>query len=295
MHIRDVSLRAAIIGAAALLLAACGGGDGGETLPAMTPLPTLEAGVIPDELDALLNEIGVVPESRADVAFFVDEDSGPLYGIDEERSGLEAPFLDLRGYFALSIDVSTEAAAALDGPFACGGPEGGRVVVCSQPEEHFPEGELVVIGGLLAGDFPLDDTDHSYDIGGFFLDDEPAQTGIPSGEFDLSFLFDANRWYELHWFPAEEAWRLDVNSVVGQAQYPVESNERVLIDGSLFAFFVTEGAPLFQVRALGTDEERTFADEVSGGDVSGPDVQNAMNPLPSEPITVEPEGASGGS
>lgn len=287
MRIRNLVPLAAALGAAALLLASCGGDDnGGEPLPTTTALPPLEAGVIPDELDAFLSQIGVAPEQRTDVALFVDEDGGPLYPIDAQRSGFEAPFLDLRGYFAATLDVSPEAAATLDRLFACDNPVESRLVACSQPEEAFPSGEIVLLGGLLAGDFPLDDPSHTYDIGGFFIDDDPPRP--PSGEFDPSFLLDTNRWYELRWTPAEEEWRLAVSDVVAQSRRPAESNDRVVIDGSLFAFFVTEGGPLFQVRVLGTDEDASFSRETSGGDVSGPERETAINPVPSAPIAIDP-------
>lgn len=288
MRIQNPVPLAAAVGAVALLLAACGDGDGGEPSPTATPLPTLEAGVIPEELDAFLSRIGIAPEQVTDVAFFVDEDGGPLYPIDAERSGFEAPFLELRGYFAVTLDVSSEAATALDRLFPCDDPVEGRLVACSQPEEAFPSGELILLGGLLAGDFPLDDRDHSYDIGGFFMDDTRPDRGPSSGEFDPSFLLDTDRWYELQWSPEWDEWRLTVSNVVAQARMPAESNDRAVIDGSLFAFFVTEGGPLFEVRALGSDEEGTYSNETSGGDVSGPDPKTAMNPVPSEPITIEP-------
>jgi hypothetical protein len=290
VRIRNFVPLAAAVGAAALLLlTACGDdGNGGEPLPTTTALPALEAGVIPDELDAFLSQIGVALERRTDVAFFVDEDSGPLYAIDAQRSGLEAPFLDLRGYFAATLDVSPEAAATLGRLFACDNPVESRLVTCSQPEEAFPSGEIILLGGLLAGDFPLDDPDHTYDIGGFFMDDDPPDPGPPSGQFDPSFLLDTNRWYELRWTPTEDEWRLTVSNVIAQGRLPTESNERVVIDGSLFAFFVTEGGPLFEVRALGSDEEGSFSSETSGGDVSGPDPKTAMNPVPSEPIAIDP-------
>jgi hypothetical protein len=288
VRVRRVVLLFLAAGAAILLLAACGGGDGDDSLPATTPLPTLEAGVMPDELDAFLSEIGVAPEQRTGVSFFVDEDAGALYPVDGETSGIEAPFLDLRGYFAATLDVSPEAAEALGRLFPCDSPAESRLVACAQPDEPFPAGELVLVGGLLAGDFPLDDADHSYEIGAFFAKDQPAQTGIPSGDFDLSFLLNTNRWYELYWYPTQSTWRLNVSNAVGQARLPVESNDRAVVDGSLFAFFVTEGGPHFEVRALGTDQERSFANDVSGGDVSGPDAENAMNPAPLEPITIAP-------
>jgi hypothetical protein len=273
----------------ALLLAACGGdGDSGEPSPTTTALPPLEAGVIPNELDAFLSQIGVAPEQMTDIAFSVDEDAGPLYPIDAERSGFEAPYLALRGYFAATLDVSPDAAATLDRLFPCDNPVESRLVACSQPEEAFPSGEIILLGGLLAGDFPLDDPGHSYDIGGFFMDDDPPDRGPPSGQFDPSFLLDTNRWYELQWSPARDEWHLTVSNVVAQARMPAESNDRAVIDGSLFAFFVTEGGPLFEVRALGSDEEGTYSNETSGGDVSGPDPKTAMNPVPSEPITIEP-------
>jgi len=247
----------------------------------------------PDELDAFLSEIGVAPEQRADVALFVDEDSGPLYSDDGKTSGLEAPFLQLRGYFAAPIKVSEEAARALDALFPCDGSADGRLVACSQPEEAFPSGDLVLIGGLLAGPFPLDDAGHSYTVGGYFGDDEPREPSLPTGEFDLSFLKDTNRWYELWWFPSQEQWTLNVSDVVGQLRMPAQSNERVVIDGSLFAYFVTEGGPLFRVSAIGTDEERSWTNEVSGGDVSGPDAEAPLEPAPSDAVVLEPAPAPG--
>jgi hypothetical protein len=166
---------------------------------------------------------------------------------------------------------------------------GGQVTtVCPEGVAPIPAGEVVVVAVQHLDALPTVGAVEYFTYAAVFeSNDDPSDDWQFQGDFDWDLYQGTDRWYELNWDPATQAWTVTVRDGLDEAS---TTSARALLMGSTIVWVISKDelpaeVPEYRVSAFVHDG--SFRPEASGGDVNGAN--------PTEPLTpIQPLVTSGG-
>ena len=159
-----------------------------------------------------LRDLGLTDLAILDVLDKIYEDAmdDGIYSIEGEIPGAfdeTVDIWDMAAFLDFFENVILNPAFN-ESTFECGERSDGRLTICHPAAADIPEGDLVVVAVLHAGDLPVEGDESIYTYAAVFdsdRDDADNFNFVPP--FNWDYFRDTDRWYQLHWFPGE-GWRL---------------------------------------------------------------------------------------
>jgi hypothetical protein len=225
-----------------------------------------------------------------------------IYEVEGRQPQFEhLPRLDIERYWAGRYTLSDSANQTAFGNtiFPCDTELEGRMTICPQGALPMPQGEIIMLGMLLAEEVALADPDNSYFYAVVFdSDGDPANNYQIFEPYNWDFLQGGDREYMLGWHPDTAEWTLTRwDTSQGFSALLPGSAARAVIDGRLVVFFIPVDEfevsnPGYRLTTFGSGG--TFEAEDSGGDVSGANPTEPLLSLPDEAIPIEELQDEGG-
>ena len=259
--------------------------------PSPTFLPTQ---TVPEAFDFIMKHGNFSEEQKAQLAlaYLVDPDGDWIYSISNQVIKEKLMQNDILAYFGIEgffFDIGVQYWFN-DSYFPCNQEIEGGWVVCQEPSQPMPEGEILILAMKLADVVPLEDPDHFYTYAAVLdADGDPSNNFQFFPPYDWDYFQNTDRWYQLNWVPQRGSWSLDVMDMRPEPG-PVNSKARVVIYGDVIGFFIpaeeySVDSPGFRLTAFGHDG--TYSPDVSSGDVTGADPTEPLTIPPAEPLVIE--------
>ena len=264
----------------------------GESIqPSPTFLPTQ---TIPQAFDFIMKHSSFSEEQKAQLAlaYLVDPGGDWIYSISKQITEEQLLQNDILGYFGIEsffFDMGIKYWFN-ESYFPCNQEIEGGWVVCQEPAQPMPEGEILILAMQLADVVPQADPDHYYTYAAVLdADGDPSNNFQFFSPYDWDYFQNTDRWYQLNWIPGRGSWTLDVTDMRPEPG-PASSKARVVILGDVIGFFIpaeeySVESPGFRLTAFGHDG--TYAPAVSSGDVTGADPTEPLVQPPPDPLVIE--------
>lgn len=175
------------------------------------------------------------------IDYDVDDDEVVHSSDDVPPKSVELDHLRVHARVAYEIDV--DPAQIAPGPHArltglpCG-QSGGRLTLCADEVNPAPTGRYAVVGMILGGPVPQNDSGNLYEYSFVFdADGQAANNFQASPSFPNDFFQDTDRWYVASYSPS--GWVLSVREIVSGAPMTVtNSAARIVIDDNVVLLLV---------------------------------------------------------
>lgn len=267
-------------------------------LPLIPLEPTEEPTMSPREAFALIDEIAWWYDLSDEEwwllvdAYYQDPTGRLIYSIDNILAGLQAMQANMRGWFAHPFQVPQ---GWLDiklnfTDFPCNEEANDVLTVCAPTAGNLDAGEFLVFGMELEGEIPLSDPDLFYTYSVVLdTDGDPSNNFQFMPPYNWDYYQNTDTWYELGWDPYQGVWALSLSDVRQGQPIIRHTDARVMITGNLIYFMIPAdelevARPGYRMTSFAHDG--TYAQEQSGGDVTGTDPTEPLLQMPEEAIVV---------
>jgi hypothetical protein len=272
-----------------------------------TPSPQIYLNALPAQHGVTGRQLILMGLPGADLltlAQFFTEDNAldEIYSISSVEAGIYKPWVDLRWHIAATLGSAPGAENSIFNRslYECG-QQNERTVVCSQDVMPMPPGDIVMASMEMAEPLPAPsaelgpDQPQTIPIGDTMLvyafvvdsDGDPEGNFVAQSPYDWDFYQGTDTWYELVGDPEYGVWVLYVTDAT---RTPLNSSARAVIEGNTVTFYIAAdelGDPSqvgYRMSAFQTDG--SYAPEVSTGDVTGANPEEALMPLVDTGLTL---------
>ena len=255
------------------------------------PEPTM---TVPEAFDFIMKRgnFSEVQKAQLAIAYLLDPEGDWIYSIADQVILTQLIQTDIQGYYGVPVSLNKVSADNWfsDSNLPCNQDIEGGWVVCQQPAQPMPEGEVLILAMQLGDESPPMDPDHYYTYAAVLdADGDPSNNFQFVPPYNWDYFQNTDRWYMMDWNPLTGNWTLDVVQAQPDPN-PVPSKARVVVTGDVMTFIIpgeeySAVLPGFRLTAFGHDG--TYAPGASCGDVTGGNPKESLLIPLIKPLLVE--------